>query len=73
MNIKTETNVEKKLTITETDMVNGGEAIILIAYAIKENDDMWSYPAPQIFNSEVYEKNKIMYNNAVREFRLSCE
>lgn len=73
MNIKTESNIEKKLTITETDMVNGGEAIILIAYAIKENDDMWSYPAPQIFNSEVYEKNKIMYNNAVREFRLSCE
>lgn len=73
MNIKTESNVEKKLTITETDMINGGEAIILIAYAIKENDDMWSYPAPQIFNPEVYEKNKVVYNNAVKEFRLSCE
>lgn len=73
MNIKTESNVEKKLTITETDMVNGGEAIILIAYAIKENDDMWSYPAPQIFNQEIYEKNKVAYNNTVKEFRLSCE
>lgn len=73
MNIRNETKIEKKLTITETDMLNGGEALILIAYAVKDNDDLYSYPAPQIFNSEIYEKNKQAYDNAVREFRQACE
>ena len=73
MNIRNETKIEKKLTITETDMLNGGEALILIAYAVKDNDDLYSYPAPQIFNQEIYEKNKQAYDNAVREFRQACE
>lgn len=73
MNIRNETKIEKKLTITETDMLNGGEVLILIAYAVKDNDDLYSYPAPQIFNSEIYEKNKQAYDNAVREFRQACE
>lgn len=73
MNIKKERKIEEKLTITETDMLNGGEALILIAYAVKDNDDLYSYPAPQIFNSEIYEKNKQAYDNAVREFRQACE
>ena len=73
MNIINETKIEKKLTITETDMLNGGEALILIAYAVKDNDDLYSYPAPQIFNQEIYEKNKQAYDNAVREFRQACE
>lgn len=73
MNIRNETKIEKKLTITETDIVNGGEVLILTAYAVKDNDDLYSYPAPQIFNQEIYEKNKQAYDNAVREFRQACE
>lgn len=73
MNIKKERRIEEKLTITETDLVNGGEVLILIAYATKENDDLYSYPTPQIFNQEIYEKNKKVYDNAVKEFRQSCE
>lgn len=73
MNIKNENKIEKKLIITETDVMNGGEVLILVSYAIKENDEMYSYPTPQIFNAEIYQKNKIGYDNAVKEFRLSCE
>lgn len=73
LNIKKERKIEEKLTITETDVVNGGEVLILIAYAVKDNDDLYSYPSPQIFNSEIYEKNKQAYDNAVREFRQACE
>lgn len=73
MNIRNETKIEKKFTITETDVVNGGEVLILIAYAVKDNDDLYSYPSPQIFNSEIYEKNKQAYDDAVREFRQACE
>ena len=73
MNIKTETRMEQKLLITETDIVNGGEVLVLTAYAVKENEDMWSYPAPQIFNQELYSKNKETYNLAVKKFRDECE
>ena len=73
MNIKTETRMEQKLLITETDIVNGGEVLVLTAYAVKENEDMWSYPAPQIFNQELYNKNKEAYNLSVKQFRDECE
>lgn len=73
MNIKSESRVEKKITISENDMVNGGEVLILIAYAIKENEDLWSYPAPQIFNYDVYTKNKDIYDEVVKNFRKECE
>lgn len=73
MNIKNEVRIEHKLTITESDIVNGGEVLVLIAYAVKENDDLWSYPSPQIFNEELYKKNKVEYDKSVKEFRISCE
>ena len=73
MNIKNEFKIENKLTITETDIVNGGEVLILIAYAVKENDNLYSYPTPQIFNEEIYQKNKVEYDKKVKEFRLNCE
>lgn len=73
MIIEKERHVEEKLTITETDIVGGGEVLILIAYAIKTNDEMWSYPSPQIFNKVIYEKNKEAYNKAVQDFRNKCE
>ena len=73
MNIKKESRIEKSIKITETDIVNGGEVLVLIAYAVKENEDMWSYPSPQIFNQELYLKNKNSYDNVVRDFRLNCD
>lgn len=73
MNISNTQRIEKCLKITETDIINGGEVLVLIAYAVRENDDMWSYPSPQIFNEELYLKNKVNYDNAVKEFRISCE
>lgn len=73
MNLRNSVLIEKKLTISETDIVNGGEILVLIAYAVKENDDMFSFPTPQIFNQEIYSRNKNAYDQAVRDFRIQCE
>lgn len=73
MIIKEEQRLEKVLTIYEVDVINGGDVLILTAYAVKENDDMWNYPSPQIFNEDVYRRNKTEYDKKVKEFRLSCE
>lgn len=73
MNTRNNIHIERKLTITETDMVNGGEILILIAYGVKVDDEMYSFPAPQIFNKELYERNRTLYDQAVREFRNNCE
>ncbi|MBP3931149.1 MAG: hypothetical protein J6D47_16500 [Peptostreptococcaceae bacterium] len=73
MNISNTQRIEKCLKITETDIINGGEVLVLIAYAVRENDDMWSYPSPQIFNEELYNKNKEAYNLSVKQFRDECE
>ena len=64
---------EEMLNIYEVDIVNGGDILILTAYAVKENDEMWSYPSPQIFNEDVYRRNKTEYDSKVREFRGKCE
>lgn len=72
MNIRENTMIEKKIMITETDMINGGEVLVVVAYAVKENDDLYAFPAPQIFNAEVYQKNKVEYDKKIQEFRLSC-
>ena len=73
MNISTNSRIEKQLTITETDMINGGEVTILIAYAIKDNDGVFTFPDTQIYNQEVYERNKDMYNAQILAFRNDCE
>ena len=57
MIIKEEQRLEKVLNIYEVDVINGGDVLVLTAYAVKENDDMWNYPSPQIFNKDVYRKN----------------
>ena len=64
--------IEKKIMISETDMVNGGEVLVVVAYAVKENEDLYAFPAPQVFNDEVYQRNKAEYDKAIREFRASC-
>lgn len=73
MNIERTSRQEEELRITETDVVGGGEILILIVYATKENDDLWSFPSPQIFNKDIYQRNKAIYDEQVRRFRLDCE
>ena len=73
MNISVNSRIEKCLTITETDMINGGEVTILIAYAIKNDDGVFTFPDTQIYNQDVYERNKEMYNAQVLAFRNDCE
>ena len=73
MNIKKTSRQEEELRITETDIVGGGEILILIVYATKENDNLWSFPSPQIFNEDIYQRNKAIYDEQVRQFRLACE
>ena len=73
MNISTNSRIEKCLTITETDMINGGEVIILIAYAIKDNDGVFTFPDTQVYNQDVYERNKEIYNAQILAFRNDCE
>lgn len=73
MIVKEEQRLEKVLSIYEADIINGGDVLVLTAYAVKENDDMWNYPSPQIFNEDVYRRNKTEYDSKVREFRLTCE
>ena len=73
MIIKERQRLEKVLNIYEVDVINGGDVLVLTAYAVKENDDMWNYPSPQIFNEDVYRRNKTEYDSKVREFRLACE
>ena len=73
MNISVNSRIEKCLSITETDMINGGEVIILIAYAIKDNDGVFTFPDTQIYNQDVYERNKEMYNAQILAFRNDCE
>ena len=63
---------ERCLTIYEYDMVNGGKAIILKVYCIKRNNGVWELPAPQIFNSTVYQANRASYDEAVQAFRNDC-
>ena len=73
MNIKKTSRQEEELRTTETDIVGGGEVLILIAYATKENDNLWSFPSPQIFNEVIYQRNKDIYDEQVKQFRLACE
>ena len=73
MIVREKQRLEKVLNIYEVDVINGGDVLVLTAYAVKENDDMWNYPSPQIFNEDVYRRNKTEYDSKVREFRLACE
>ena len=73
MNISVNSRIEKCLTITETDMINGGEVTILIAYAIKDNDGVFTFPDTQIYNQDVYDRNKEIYNAQILAFRNDCE
>lgn len=73
MIVREEQRLEKVLNIYEVDVINGGDVLVLTAYAVKENDDMWNYPSPQIFNEDVYRRNKTEYDSKVKEFRLACE
>ena len=73
MNIERTSRQEEELRITETDVVGGGEILILIVYATKENDNLLAFPSPQIFNEDIYQRNKAIYDKQVKQFRLDCE
>lgn len=63
---------ERSLSIYEYDMINGGKALILKVYCVKRDNGVWELPAPQIFNSSVYQANRTTYDNAVQAFRNDC-
>ena len=63
---------ERCLSIYEYDMVNGGKALILKVYCTKRDNGVWELPAPQIFNSTVYQANRASYDEAVQAFRNDC-
>ena len=63
---------ERCLSIYEYDMINGGKALILKVYCTKRDNGVWELPAPQIFNSAVYQANKTSYDEAVQAFRNDC-
>ena len=63
---------ERCLTIYEYDMVNGGKALILKVYCTKRDNGVWELPAPQIFNSTVYQASRASYDEAVQAFRNDC-
>ena len=63
---------ERCLSIYEYDMINGGKALILKVYCTKRDNGVWELPAPQIFNSSVYQSNRASYDNAVQAFRNDC-
>ena len=73
MNISVNSRIEKCLTITETDMINGGEVTILVAYAIKNNEGLYTFPDIQVYNEEVYNRNKAVYDAQILAFRNDCE
>lgn len=63
---------ERSLSIYEYDMINGGKALILKVYCVKRDNGVWELPAPQIFNSSVYQANRVSYDDAVQAFRNDC-
>lgn len=63
---------ERSLSIYEYDMINGGKALILKVYCVKRDNGVWELPAPQIFNSSVYQANRASYDDAVQAFRNDC-
>ena len=63
---------ERCLSIYEYDMINGGKALILKVYCVKRDNGVWELPAPQIFNSSVYQANRASYDEAVQAFRNDC-
>lgn len=73
MNIKRESRIEQKLMISEMDIVNNEELLIATAFAIKLDDELWSYPQTQVFNTEVYERNKEQYQQEIMKFRRNVE
>lgn len=63
---------ERCLEIYETDIVNGGEVLILMVYCVRRNNGVWALNEPQIYNEKIYEANKDMYNTQIQAFRNDC-
>ena len=72
MKIKNSFLDERKLEIYEEDLVNDTEILVLVAYCVRRDDNVWEMPSPQIFNSSLYAKYKDKYDEQVTAFRNDC-
>ena len=64
---------ERKMEIYEEDLVNNTEVLVLVVYCVRRDDSsVWELPAPQIFNSSLYEKYRDKYDEQVAAFRNDC-
>ena len=72
MILKTRNTIERQLNIFEYDFVNNEEILILTAYAIKKDSELWEFPTIQKYNVEAYEKNKEAYEEEIIKFRNNC-
>lgn len=73
MNLKSRTLDERALDITEYDVINCQEVLILTVYCIRRDNEVWELPQPQIYNMEVYLNNKKAYDEAILSFREDCQ
>lgn len=64
---------ERQLNIYEEDMINGGKVLILTVYCTKVNNEVWQFPAPQVYNETVYNNYKDKYDEQILAFRNDCE
>ena len=73
MKLETTCLDERCLNIYEYDYVNNQKILILKVYCTKRDGGVWEFPQPQIFNQQVYENNKKIYDDAILSFRQDCE
>lgn len=64
---------ERCLEIFEEDLINDTTILVVRAYCIKRNNEVWQFPSPQICNDKIYEKNKEKYDQQILAFRNDCE
>lgn len=73
MILKNKSLDERCLEIYEEDMINGGKVLILTVYCTKVNNEVWQFPAPQIYNETVYNNYKEKYDEQILAFRNDCQ
>lgn len=64
---------ERYIEIYEHDMVNNTDILIFKIYGIRRDLGVWEFPAPQIFNEQVYSNNKVKYEQIIQGFRNDCQ
>lgn len=72
MFIKNKTLDERCMEIYEEDIVNNQTILVVSVYCVRNNDDVWQFPAPQIWNEALYKRYKDKYDERISEFREMC-